>query len=94
MTPNKIDTKNSPPQGAVEWLAGKYDYVTWLRSRNEVSPETADEFKLDYLQHAKQMERQKMIEFAKHCLDKALDLDVRTAYASVENYYNRNYGTE
>lgn len=43
------------------------------------------------LEQAKENEKDKMIEFAKYCLDKALDLDVRTAYASVENYYNQTY---
>jgi hypothetical protein len=33
-----------------------------------------------------------MIQFAKQCLDKALDLDVRTAYLQVEKYYNETYG--
>jgi hypothetical protein len=33
-----------------------------------------------------------MIQFAKQCLDKALDLDVRTAYLQVEKYYNTTYG--
>jgi len=50
-----------------------------------------------FLQHklfkqAKEMEKERMIDFAKHCLDKALDLDCRTAYSQVEQYYNETYG--
>jgi hypothetical protein len=41
---------------------------------------------------AKEMEKERMIQFAKQCLDKALDLDVRTAYLQVEKYYNETYG--
>jgi len=40
---------------------------------------------------AKQMEREQKIEFAKKCLDKALDLDIRTAHSKVEEYYNETY---
>jgi len=41
---------------------------------------------------AKQMERDNKIEFAKKCLDKGLDLDIRTAYSKVEQYYEQTYG--
>ena len=40
---------------------------------------------------AKEMEKERTVDFAKHCLDKALDLDVRTAYSQVEEYYNKTY---
>ena len=41
---------------------------------------------------AKEMEKERMIQFAKQCLDKALDLDVRTTYSQVEQYYEQTYG--
>lgn len=41
---------------------------------------------------AKQMEKEQKIEFAKHCLDRALDLDIRTAFFNIEQYYNETYG--
>ncbi len=46
----------------------------------------------DLFEQALQMEREQSIDFAKKCLDKALDLDVRTAYSKVEQYYNETYG--
>ena len=42
---------------------------------------------------AKEIEKKQKIEFAKHCLNKALDTDIRTAYQDVEKYYNEIYGT-
>jgi hypothetical protein len=42
----------------------------------------------------KQMEKEQKIEFAKHCLDRALDLDIRTAFFNIEQYYNETYGKE
>jgi hypothetical protein len=36
-------------------------------------------------------EKRRMIEFAKLCLDKALDLDINTVHSNVEQYYNENY---
>ncbi len=46
----------------------------------------------DLFEQALQMERDQNIGFAKKCLDKALDLDVRTAYSKVERYYKETYG--
>ena len=50
------------------------------------------EFYKSEIEEALQMEREQRIDFAKKCLDKALDLDVRTAYSKVEQYYNETYG--
>jgi hypothetical protein len=47
-----------------------------------------------YIEQALQMEREQKIEFAKKCLDKALDLDIRTAHSKVEKYYNKTYGVK
>lgn len=38
-----------------------------------------------------EMEKQRAIEFAKHCLDKAKDLDIITAHSKAEQYYNETY---
>jgi hypothetical protein len=38
------------------------------------------------------LEEEQQIKFAKYCLDKALDLDIRTAYSGVEKYYKETYG--
>jgi hypothetical protein len=46
-----------------------------------------------FRKQSKRMEKEKNIEFAKHCLNKALDTDIRTAYQDVEKYYNEIYGT-
>jgi hypothetical protein len=46
----------------------------------------------DVIQETLQMERENKIEFAKKCLDKALDLDIRTAHSKVGEYYNQTYG--
>lgn len=37
------------------------------------------------------MHKNELISFAKKCLDKALDLDVRTAHSQVENMYNETF---
>lgn len=57
--------------------------------------QTVIEGKTNYwelLGQAKQMEKEQKIEFAKHCLDRALDLDIRTAFFNVEEYYKQTYG--
>lgn len=46
------------------------------------------------IQQAKQMHNKEVISFAKKCLDKALDLDVRTAHSQLEELYNETFGGE
>jgi hypothetical protein len=43
------------------------------------------------LAEAKEMEEEQKIKFAENCLDKALDLDIRTAFSNVEKYYNETF---
>jgi hypothetical protein len=38
-----------------------------------------------------EMEEEQKIKFAENCLDKALDLDIRTAFSNVEKYYNETF---
>lgn len=40
----------------------------------------------------KAMHNKEVISFAKKCLDKALDTDVRTAHSKVEELYNETFG--
>jgi len=42
----------------VEFLAEKYNYITWLRNRDEISASTADEWREKFLKEAKEMENQ------------------------------------
>lgn len=66
-------------QTAVEWFESK------LKS-DEI-------FNLDVvLAKAKEMEKEQIIDFSKHCLDKAKDIDILTSYKNVEQYYNETYG--
>jgi hypothetical protein len=66
-------------QTAVEWLEDNIDREMPYR---EI---------LMLIEQAKEMDKQQKIEFAKRCLDKALDLDVRTAYSKIEQYYNETF---
>jgi hypothetical protein len=45
---------------AVEYLAEKYNYITWMRNRDEISAGTADELRAKFLKEAKEMEREQM----------------------------------
>ena len=47
---------------AVEWLAEKYNYVTWMRNRDEISAGLADEWRKHYLEQAKEMEKKQIME--------------------------------
>jgi hypothetical protein len=63
-------------QTAVEWL---YE----LSKEREL-----DKFDLE---QAKYMEKQQNVDFARHCLNKAKDLDILTSFINVQQYYNETY---
>ena len=73
----------SKKQTATEWLAEKYNYVTWMRNRDEISAGIADEWRKHYLEVAMRIEREQMIEFAKFA-DRNLGYGV-----SFEDLYNQ-----
>lgn len=66
---------------------------------------TAEQTAVDWLYHmlnnpnkdrkllnmAKQIEKERMIKFAKLCLDKSLDLDIKIVHLNVEQYYNEKH---
>jgi hypothetical protein len=69
-------------QTAVEWLI------------EQLIPKDQHEGIIDIIEEAKEIEKEQSLNFAKHCLDKAKDLDVRTAFFNVEQYYNETFNTK
>lgn len=47
---------------AVEFLAERYNYITWLRNRDEISAGKADELREKFLNDAKKMEQEQISE--------------------------------
>ena len=45
---------------AVEFLAERYNYITWMRNRDEISAGKADEWRAESLEEAKIMEEQQL----------------------------------
>ena len=79
-------------QTAVEWLAEKYDYVNWMRNRDEISASIADEWRKHFLEQAKEMEKEQII--ASH-INGNVEYTVGGNYWKVaEQYYNETYGYE
>lgn len=75
---------------SVEWLAEKYNYVTWLRNRDEISPEVADNLRERYLNQAKQMEKKQIVKaYHQGTLD-----GHELKYGDGNQYYNEIYGKE
>ena len=74
-------------QTAVEWLAEKYNYVTWMRNRDEISAGLADEWRKHYLDQAKQMEKQQIVD----TFQDSRILYITNNCSSGEQYYNENY---
>lgn len=72
-------------QTAVEFLE-----LMFLRILSFDSEEQRQKYK-KAIRQAKELEKQRTIEFAKHCLDKSKDLDIITAHSKAEQYYNETY---
>ena len=45
---------------AVEFLAERYNYITWMRNRDEISAGKADEWRAESLEEAKEMEEHQL----------------------------------
>jgi hypothetical protein len=73
---------------AVEWLAEKYNYVTWMRNRDEISAGLADEWRKHYLDQAKEMEKEKITKAWK-AGDGQHD---KVADKLAKQYYEKTYG--
>ena len=76
---------------AVEWLAERYNYVTWIRNRDEISAGLADEWRKHYLEQAKEMEKQQIIKAHLTGLIHPLEME---ATKQAEQYYNDNFGVQ
>ena len=61
---------------------------------NEIKHILPNDFLVKYEQ-AQEMEKEQKIKFAKHCLDKSIDLDILMAYNQVEiEYTNQTFKSE
>jgi hypothetical protein len=80
-------------QTAVEFLSEKYMYVTWLRNRDEISASWADKLRAEYLEQAKEMYKERMIEFANSFYDEC-GMQYGGLEKSAEQYYNETYNTK
>jgi hypothetical protein len=81
-------------QTAVEWLAEKYDYAYWMVKRDEISPALAEEWKKHYLEQAKEMEKQQIIEsYCQGCFDMWKDNGI-VPRETAEDYYNETFKSE
>jgi len=49
---------------AVEYLAERYNYITWMRNRDEISAETSDKWREKFLKEAKEMEAKQIAQAA------------------------------
>jgi len=76
-------------QTAVEWLAGKYNCITWLRNRDEISPSNADDLRKSYLKEAKEMENKQIIDA---WIDGKENKKIgNTVFEDAEQYYKETF---
>jgi hypothetical protein len=75
-------------QTAVEFLAERYNYITWMRNRDEISAGTADEWRVKFLKEAKGMEKEQVINAHLTGLIHPLEME---ATKQSEQYYNDTF---
>ncbi len=76
---------------AVEWFLENLRNLIKESELTDMRPNEFDAREMELLEQAKEMEKEQKIKFAENCLDKALDLDIRTAFSNVEKYYNETF---
>ena len=80
---------------AVEWLAEKYNYLAWMRSRDEISASLAVEWLENFLEEAKKMEKEEK----ERCWIAALEYGLKVlktdenanSKEAFEQYYTQPY---
>ena len=81
-------------QTAVEWLAEKYDYAYWMVKRDEISPALAEEWKKHYLEQAKEMEKEQIIEAHGSKLKNSKGDTNYEYWYHGEDYFNETFKSE
>lgn len=97
-----MDEESKPQlkQTAVDYLAERYNYITWMRNRDEISAGTADEWRTKFLRVAKQMEKEQMQDLFNEGRKSGIEdyIDNQEGYdgngISFEEYYRKTYGNE
>jgi len=74
---------------AVEWLEEKYNHLAWMRARDEISAGLAVEWLENFLEEAKKMEKQQIMDahwqgFKNFCDNNEIS----------EQYYTETYGKQ
>ena len=77
-------------QTAVEFLSENYMYVTWLTNRDEITSSEADKMRIMYLEQAKEMEKEQIIDFANDLLAQN-DTNYIAMPDLAEQYYNETF---
>jgi hypothetical protein len=65
----------------------KQTAVDWLQKKLIESGISFLSEEIEYINQAKEMEKEQSIDFAKLCLNKAKDLDILTAFINAQQYY-------
>jgi hypothetical protein len=81
-------------QTAVEWQFEQFFNSFEKFNNGECTFNDYLKRNLEIREQALEMEKEQKIKFAENCLDKALDLDIRTAFSNVEKYYNETFKQE
>jgi hypothetical protein len=91
-------SQESKKETAVEWLAEKYNYLAWMRSRDEISAALAVEWLNNFFDKAKEMEKQQIMDAysngAEDEYNYQMDIQGRREDMDSETYFNNTYGKQ
>ena len=78
-------------QTAVEFLAEKYNHITWMRNRDEISAVTADELRTKFLKESKEIEKAQIINAYKISTSQFANESEIVNPKTAEEYYNETF---
>jgi hypothetical protein len=83
-------------QTAVDFIVTKFNHLTWLRRRGEISEVTEYERQAKFFFEAKEMEKEQACDFADYVINRAKDfedglIDHREYEGSIDEMFERRY---
>jgi hypothetical protein len=84
-------------QTAVDFLAENYNYITWLRNRDEISAGTADEWRAKFFKEAKEMENRQIVDAYDQGIEDGYhhpEVGYTNKFESSDDYFNKTFKKE
>ena len=76
---------------SIEWFVNQVEKIS---NNKTLSKQKSIDLYNKAIEEAKEMHKQEIIDFARHCLNKAKDTDILTAFINTQQYYQETFGSK